>query len=113
MGEGSRDTSAQLFVALLRSFGIPARLIFSLQVVSFKMKSNNNNNDTSKGDYDNNNEEDNVRRMLGLGKYKLSSKYQSNNVRKRKGREDDDEYSPYSRVASGSRKSQRNSSCGY
>ncbi|CAG8486071.1 657_t:CDS:10 [Ambispora gerdemannii] len=35
-GKGSKDTSAQLFVALLRSLGFSARLIISLQAVSFK-----------------------------------------------------------------------------
>ncbi|KAG9300652.1 hypothetical protein G9A89_023450 [Geosiphon pyriformis] len=35
-GRGSKDTSAQLFVTLLRALGIPARLIISLQAVPFK-----------------------------------------------------------------------------
>src|SRR5689334_13777897 len=33
--KGSRDVSAQLFVSALRSLGVPARLVCSLQPVSF------------------------------------------------------------------------------
>ncbi|CAG8537347.1 5718_t:CDS:10 [Diversispora eburnea] len=43
MGEGSRDTSSQLFVALLRSFGIPARLIWR-----YKLSTQNKNNSIRK-----------------------------------------------------------------
>ncbi|KDQ62732.1 hypothetical protein JAAARDRAFT_190020 [Jaapia argillacea MUCL 33604] len=35
-GSGSRDTSAQLFTALCRALGIPARLVCSLQAVPWK-----------------------------------------------------------------------------
>jgi xeroderma pigmentosum group C-complementing protein len=35
--KGSRDTSAQLFVAILRSVGMDARLVCSLQPVSFRV----------------------------------------------------------------------------
>ncbi|KAJ7143579.1 hypothetical protein C8R43DRAFT_569152 [Mycena crocata] len=42
MQKGSRDTSAQLFTALCRGLGIPARLVVSLQSVSWQGKNTGN-----------------------------------------------------------------------
>ncbi|RIA98576.1 hypothetical protein C1645_749735 [Glomus cerebriforme] len=108
VGEGSRDTSAQLFVAALRSLGIPARLVCSLQAVSFKFARKNKASISRKKDEDNIidnngstsssiNEE--AQRTLGLGKYKLSTKRK--NSKNNKSKDDDDYYynlSKHSRV---------------
>ncbi|CAG8445957.1 14453_t:CDS:10 [Acaulospora morrowiae] len=77
VGEGSRDTSAQLFVALLRSFGISARLVCSLQAVSFRFARKNNSCGVGSTDQDRNNK---------------SKKQSSSSKRKER---DDDDYNPF------------------
>ncbi|CAG8504577.1 16606_t:CDS:10 [Funneliformis mosseae] len=82
VGEGSRDTSTQLFVAALRSLGIPARLVCSLQAVSFRFARKNKTaasrnrkegNGSNNENLMNNNINEEVQRTLGLGKYKLNA----------------------------------------
>ncbi|CAB4484654.1 Rad4-domain-containing protein [Rhizophagus irregularis] len=102
VGEGSRDTSAQLFVAVLRSLGIPARLVCSLQAVSFKLARKNEAYTTRKKDNDldykgstSSSMNDEAQRTLGLGKYKLGAKgkNRSSSKSKREQSDDDDDYS--------------------
>ncbi|KAJ7156095.1 hypothetical protein C8R43DRAFT_1234922 [Mycena crocata] len=50
MQKGSRDTSAQLFTALCRGLGIPARLVVSLQSVSWQSKNASPKRNTRSGD---------------------------------------------------------------
>ncbi|CAG8460375.1 11689_t:CDS:10 [Acaulospora colombiana] len=97
IGEGSRDTSAQLFVALLRSLGIPARLICSLQAVSFKF-SRKDNSKKPEGNFGSDvkstdQSDKDIKKKFNIDKYTLSSKNQSSGS-KRKEREDDD-YTPH------------------
>ncbi|CAG8565605.1 3313_t:CDS:10 [Cetraspora pellucida] len=97
-GSGSRDTSAQLFVALLRSLGIPARLVFSLQVVSFKTTRVNNSCQKNTEEITERTEkkdihgDDNVQRILGLGKFRMPRKVNSSDNKKKI--KSDDDYDP-------------------
>lgn len=87
---------------MLRSLGIPARLVCSLQAVSFKLARKNEAYTTRKKDNDldykgstssSMNEE--AQRTLGLGKYKLGAKgkNRSSSKSKREQSDDDDDYS--------------------
>ncbi|GBB95783.1 hypothetical protein RclHR1_02610020 [Rhizophagus clarus] len=101
IGEGSRDSSAQLFVAALRSLGIPARLVCSLQAVSFKIARKNEATSRKKENVLGSTNEE-AQRTLGLGKYKLSAKRKNGNSSKpKRGQgDDDDDYNPLSKQSS-------------
>ncbi|CAG8449162.1 11518_t:CDS:10, partial [Dentiscutata heterogama] len=94
-GNGSCDTSVQLFVALLRSLGIPARLVFSLQVVTFKVtrvndsSQKNSEKDTEKSKKKDVHDDNNVQRILGLGKFKMSNKVKNNDDKQKINPDDD------------------------
>ncbi|CAI2182863.1 2004_t:CDS:10 [Funneliformis geosporum] len=104
VGEGSRDTSAQLFVVALRSLGIPARLVCSLQAVSFRFAHKNKvaasrnrkeDNDSNNEISMNNNTNEEVQRTLGLGKYKLNANRKNSNGSKSKRDYVDNGYDDY------------------
>ncbi|RIB13047.1 hypothetical protein C2G38_2199004 [Gigaspora rosea] len=122
-GNGSCDTSVQLFVSLLRSLGIPARLVFSLQVITFKVTRVNDSSqkDTEKDTEKNtekNNEgskkkdvhgDENIQRILGLGKFKMSSKVKSSDDKQKINSDDDFDPTVKKRPIVRSRRSQSTS----
>ncbi|CAJ0883969.1 12804_t:CDS:10 [Entrophospora sp. SA101] len=92
--EGSCDISAQLFVSALRSLGVPARLVSSLQPKSSsrsenKSHNNKNNNNNKIGNIDNSNDND-IMRVLGIGTYKLS--LQNKHIEEKEDDHNQDEY---------------------
>ncbi|CAG8611710.1 30724_t:CDS:2, partial [Racocetra persica] len=111
-GSGSRDTSAQLFVALLRSLGIPARLVFSLQAVSFKITRVNDSCQkkteeiTERSEKKDIRDDDNVRRILGIGKFRMPRKVKSNDNKQKTNLDDDYDPTVKKRPAVRSRRSQ-------
>ncbi|CAG8620311.1 11974_t:CDS:10 [Dentiscutata erythropus] len=118
-GNGSCDTSVQLFVALLRSLGIPARLVFSLQVVTFKVTrvndssqkntEKNTEKDTEKSKKKDVHDDNNVQRILGLGKFKMSHRVKNNDDKQKINPDDDYVPTVKKRPAVRSRRSQSTS----
>lgn len=88
---------------MLRSLGIPARLVCSLQAVSFKLARKNEASASRKKDnvldYKGSTSSrisEETQRALGLGKYKLRKNGSSNKLKREQG-DDDDDYNPLSK----------------
>jgi hypothetical protein len=91
---------------MLRSLGIPARLVCSLQAVSFKLARKNEISASRKKDNildykgpTSSSIDEEAQRTLGLGKYKLSAKRKNGNSSKSKSEQggDDDDYNSLSK----------------